>query len=479
MNLASRIRQPWPITVKVPIAVAGLMIAVGVLLSEHVLNRLQETQQSFLVDLSQSYLDGLSSAIGPSVLREDNWEVFDAIERAQSSHRSLRPIETVVVNAENRVIAASDPHRHPIGAAFKNSLIDGRFVFDADGASAKVSRLLAYPGRTAGAIFATFDTTHLANERRNVVLALALTNGILTLALALAGWMLMRRMLRPVSILSDHLGAARTERASQIAEPIIANTHGEFRRLFKAYNALVRSLGEREELSRRLAEEKRISSLGRLASAVAHEINNPLGGLFNAVATLKTHGHMEGVRDATLGLLDRGLQAIKDTVRTTLSIYRTDREPRPLEPTDFDDVILLVAPESRRRSVRVNLTRSIEGEIRFPSTPIRQALLNLLLNAIAATPAGGSILVDVTSNGEELMLEVIDGGNGMPDWAIAILTDQKDSLPPLERSGLGLWATSRLVSEMGGCIEVGRAVHGGAIVRIHIARHSRELAHVA
>lgn len=61
-------------------------------------------------------------------------------------------------------------------------------------------------------------------------------------------------------------------------------TRGEFAQLFKSYNSLVRSIRDREELSRRLAEEKRLSSLGRLASALAHEINNPLGGLFNARA---------------------------------------------------------------------------------------------------------------------------------------------------------------------------------------------------
>jgi signal transduction histidine kinase len=391
----------------------------------------------------------------------------------------LRPIETIVVNAGHKVIAASDPHKHPIGMMFGGALVDGQSTFDLNGETATVSRLLAYPGRTAGAIFARFDTTHLAAERRSVVLALAFTNGILTLVLALAGWMLMRRMLRPLSILSDHLGAARTDLAQQIAEPIIANTQGEFRGLFRAYNELVRSLGEREELSRRLAEERRVSSLGRLASAVAHEINNPLGGLFNAVATLKTHGHMDGVRDATLGLLERGLLAIKDTVRTTLSIYRTDREPRPLEPTDFDDIILLVAPEARRRSIGVSINRNVDGCISLPSTPIRQVVLNLLLNAIAATPDSGTVQLNVAADGHDLTIRVADEGNGMPNWAVTILTDGKSGLPPLERSGLGLWATARLVADLGGLIDVEQTDINGTIVRIRISYSPRELAHVA
>ncbi len=60
--------------------------------------------------------------------------------------------------------------------------------------------------------------------------------------------------------------------------------------LFQGYNALVHAERERANLAMQLAEEEKLSSLGRLASGMAHEINNPLGGLFNAIDTLKTHG---------------------------------------------------------------------------------------------------------------------------------------------------------------------------------------------
>ena len=81
--------RSWPITVKVPLAVASLMLLVGLVLSERVLSRLTDTQERHLIELSQSYLDGLSSAIAPSILREDNWEIFDAIARAQAVNKSL------------------------------------------------------------------------------------------------------------------------------------------------------------------------------------------------------------------------------------------------------------------------------------------------------------------------------------------------------------------------------------------------------
>ena len=72
--------RAWPITVKVPVAVASLMLLVGFVLSERVLSRLGDTQEQHLVELSQSYLDGLSSAIIPSIIREDNWEISTRLQ---------------------------------------------------------------------------------------------------------------------------------------------------------------------------------------------------------------------------------------------------------------------------------------------------------------------------------------------------------------------------------------------------------------
>ncbi len=474
--------RSWPITVKVPVAVASLMLLVGFVLSERVLSRLGDTQERHLVELSQSYLDGLSSAIIPSILREDNWEIYDAITRMQAINRSLHPIETIVTNGEGAVIAASDPRRHPVGSIVTPKRAGNEalpsFSFNAGADSASAVRILSYPGRVAGMIYAVFDTRHLAAERRDVVVALTVTNGILTILLAVAGWFLVARMMRPVRTLSEHLGVAQ-ELAVRIPDNLVAKTSGEFGRLFRAYNALVRSMKEREELGKRLAEEKRLGSLGRLASAVAHEINNPLGGLFNALSTLKSHGHLQSVRDGSLGLLERGLIGIRDVVRTTLTIYRTDVAPRNLSPADIDDLGLLIGPEARRKSVEITISNSLEDVVPVPSTPIRQAVLNLILNAVAAAPEGSEICVSAEVTPEELSIAVVDRGAGLPIPAAAVLTGRSGTPPPLDGGGLGLWTISRLVSDIGGTIVVEYPVAGGTAVKLTVPIAQMELSNVA
>src|SRR5918995_2933546 len=114
------------------------------------------------------------------------------------------------------------------------------------------------------------------------------------------------------------------------------HARGEFRPLFGAFNGMVEAVREREGLARQLADEERLASLGRLASGMAHEINNPLGGILNAVDTLKQHGGRPEVRSRTLDLIERGLKGIRDVVRSTLVTYRADHDgTRSLQPEDI------------------------------------------------------------------------------------------------------------------------------------------------
>lgn len=453
----------WPITFKVPVAVAILMLVAGAVLSERVLDRLGDIQQRHLRELAQGYLDGLSSAVGPSVLRDDVWEVYDAIARARDQYKGLRPSEAVVTDPRGAVIAASDPRSHAVGSAFVPS--ESRpFAYESGSATARAHRELSYPGRTIGHLYATFDTSHLAAERRDVIATLLFTNGILVAFFAAAGWLVVARMMRPVRVLTEHLGASSDGVAVPIADWEVERSRGEFRRMFRAYNDLSTSIAERDDLRKRLAEEERLGSLGRLASSVAHEINNPLGGLFNAISTLRSHGHLPAAREGAIGLLERGLAGIRDVVRTTLAVHRPREGARSLRPEDVDDLLVLVAAEARRKSVRVAVTDRLAAEVPIPSGPVRQALLNILLNAIAAAPPLSVVELAAAGTPEAVTFEVRDRGEGLPTEAAAMLTDP--ARLPTAGAGLGLWTTRGLVSEISGVLETETLPGGGTLVRM-------------
>lgn len=462
-----------PLTVKVPLLVAALMIVVSVAVSQRVMSKLIETQERQLKNLAETYLDALSSSLVPPMLRDDMWEVFDILDRSRRLYRALRPVETVVVNRNGIVIASTDPLRtpslQPLPGFFAQRLGTREIAIAKEAGRAYVQRQLVHQALPLGAIYMVVDIRHLLAERTNVVATLVATNALLTLLLATIGYWAVRRMIAPMRVLADHLTASADREPQAIAGALMPPPGCEARRLFDAYNRLVESERQRRELMLRLAEEERLASLGRLASGMAHEINNPLGGLFNALDMLKRHGAEASVRASAIRLLERGLKGIRDVVRATLDTYRPERTPRPFAPADIDDVMILIGPEAQRKRLRVEKHVDLAGPINAPSAPLRQALLNLALNATAASAKGGTLNIAAAVCDGVLRLDVSDSGKGLPASARAILLAEGGLPAPLPGSGgLGLWLVSRAVSSLGGRIGCGKSRFGGARIWVEI-----------
>jgi signal transduction histidine kinase len=214
---------------------------------------------------------------------------------------------------------------------------------------------------------------------------------------------------------------------------------------------------------------------------MAHEINNPLGGLFTAIDTLKRHGAEMNTRNATLDLVERGLKGIRDVVRAALMSYRAERDVRHLSRDDIEDLKLLLSPEASRRGVLLQWRNDLTGQVALPANSVRQIILNLVLNACQAAPTNSLATVSIAETSDAIVLQVEDAGPGMPTAAVAMLTGTADRPAPIGHgTGLGLWMTNRLIREIDGIMSVGRGLGGGALVTVSIPkRQEMELSHVA
>lgn len=478
--------QEWPISVKVPVVVALLMVIVGAIMTDQVLRSFSRAQEKHLRELAGAYLDGLSAALSPHVLRQDTWEIFDVLERSTQGYRGLDLLWTTVATADGAVLASSNP------ALFK---VDGRLpepvlrrfsagadlvMSEADG-QAHLGRVLTYQGRTIGGVYADVSIKRLAEERSAILMSLILSNALVTFALAGAGYLAVRRMMSPIRTLAYYLGRGRSGSPELIPETHGLTPKSEFGRLFSSYNRMATAIHEREEMAVRLSEEEKLGSLGRLTSALAHEINNPLGGLFNALDALKRHGDKPQVRTTSLGLLQRGLEGIRDVVRSALHVYRISPTHRILTPSDIEDIKLLIKPEVKRRKVRLQWDNEIDRDLSVPAAAVRDISLNLLLNACTVTPEGRSIAFHARILDGDIVIAVRDEGGGMPE-RIKVYLERKDSgaAPIEDRAGLGLWMIRRLTDEIGGSIQIDvRPAEGTTIILTLPISHEEAGRHVA
>jgi signal transduction histidine kinase len=460
----------WPLAWKVPLLVAGLMVGIAVMISQVVLSRLASDQENNLRVLTDTYADGLSAAVLPPTIRADIWETFDALDRARSHYSGVDTRFVVVELPDGTVLAASDPGRFPVRSTFpaefaQHFLTKGGLAIDDRAGRAWLSRTLLVEGFSVGRILAEIDIAELLRVRRDVLRALVLVNGALTLVFAAIGYFALKRMLKPLSVLTSYVERVREGCAEPIPEGSRPRIATEFRQLFDRFNAMARALNERESLAARLAEQEKYAVLGRLASGMAHEVNNPLGGLFNALDILRRHGGDASVRESTINLLQRGLVHVRNVVRSSLVIYRREDSSPSTGAADIDDLRLLIEPEAVRKSITLDWSNKLRGKLPVAAGSIRQATLNLLINACAATPSGGSVGLSADVEEMALVIEVRDDGPGLPSALARFLVAPPDEAMPAG-DGLGLWIVRRLVADEDGAIQVVRDANPRTIVRV-------------
>lgn len=446
-----------PVTLRVPLVAAAMMILLGIVAGQSVLAALGRVQAERLSEIARLHVDGLSVALGPSVLRQDVWEVYDILDRARSVYDGQRLLLSVVADERGRVLAATDPRRAPLGedvARFEEGAVSPDMLRMTGEPALRVIAPLSYQGREVGRIVTELDVTDLLAERRNVALWLLFGNAAATILLAFGGWYAVARLLRPLGVLvqamDDSKGAPRPIDAAEIP-----SGDASLARLIATYNRMTTEMERRTEAERRLAERERFVSLGRLSSSLAHEINNPLGGLLNAADTIQNYaGRPEVVRESA-ALIHRGLRHLRDVARAILDQNRLDRAGQPLRHEDFEDLRLLFEPEVHSRSQVLDWTieASASALARSPATQVRQIVLNLLLNAGAAAGPAGEVALHVTERSNSLRIMVSDNGPGFSPFDLARLMGP-GALPP--GGGVGLRLVRDLVTGLGGTIQHGR-----------------------
>ena len=213
-----------------------------------------------------------------------------------------------------------------------------------------------------------------------------------------------------------------------------------------------RLIEENLQLERRLAEGERLAALGRMAATVAHEVKNPLSAIKSIAQVMREDERLVKSFDRDLELIISETDRLSGTVSQLLSFAR--RQPPAAAPARADELtcstVELFRAQAQKRGVtlecRVEVEDTLDGQ---RATSLRDALSNLVLNAIQATPRGGTVRVECAREGGELLWAVVDTGPGVADdlaaqvWEPFFTTRQRGT-------GLGLAIVRKRVEDAGG-----------------------------
>ncbi len=240
-----------------------------------------------------------------------------------------------------------------------------------------------------------------------------------------------------------------------------------YRRAAAALEEANRELRESQEQIRRA---DRLSALGEMAAGLAHELRNPLAsvkGAFEIVAAKVSPGSPEA-EFAEIGA--RELSRLDDLLKRFLSYARP--HPPQLRQAWLDDVIrhvvALLGPEAERAGVEMTVdgTEAVP-QILVDVEQIQQVFLNVLLNAIQASPRGGRVQLRAGRDGSSAVVDILDEGPGISVEHRARVFDPFFTTKE-KGTGLGLAVSARIVAAHRGDIEVQTAPGGGTCMRIRL-----------
>jgi signal transduction histidine kinase/DNA-binding NarL/FixJ family response regulator len=214
---------------------------------------------------------------------------------------------------------------------------------------------------------------------------------------------------------------------------------------------------QRRQREALLVSEK-LATAGRLASTVAHEINNPLESVINLLYLARTADKPEE-KDQYLGWAEREINRVAHIARQTLGFYRESAQVAAVYVSGVIESLLQVY-QGKLRAKKISVAANVDDNLHVTARigELNQVLSNLITNAIDASATGGHVTITAsarTAEGhDEVEILVVDDGVGIPDADMSQIFEPFFTTKKDVGTGLGLWVVKQIVEGYQGTVHV-------------------------
>ena len=229
-------------------------------------------------------------------------------------------------------------------------------------------------------------------------------------------------------------------------------------------SAVGRDITAHKRTQNALAAAEKLAANGRIAAAVAHEINNPLEGIVNLLYLIEKHPSGDETVRQYARMAQEEVSRVSRLAREALSSYR---QPSQQSQTSVDVCALLesfldlFSHKITARGVKLQRQLETSRSINASDAELRQVLSNIVGNALDATPGGGTIKIRAydshswsTSRQPGIRILIADSGHGIRPKDLTNLFSPFFSTKGERGTGLGLWVSAGIVKKYGGSIRV-------------------------
>ncbi len=252
---------------------------------------------------------------------------------------------------------------------------------------------------------------------------------------------------------------AEVERAAAIANQLAVAAENA-----RLYEDLRGSYAELARAQQQLIQRERLAALGELSAVVAHEVRNPLGVIFNSLGSLRRLVRPSGDAKMLFDIVEEEADRLNRIVGDLLDFARPstpELRPEILERVVEDAIGAALA----QQGTRIELARELDPAVppvAMDARLVRQAVINVAVNAVQAMPRGGRIVIRTRREGAQALLEIEDSGAGIPEEVKERIFEPFFTTKA-SGTGLGLAVVKRIVEGHGGAVSV-RSVPGSGTV---------------
>jgi PAS domain S-box-containing protein len=216
----------------------------------------------------------------------------------------------------------------------------------------------------------------------------------------------------------------------------------------------------RVEFEAALRESEKLAAVGRLASSIAHEINNPLEAVMNLIYLAQRSEEMPEQK-ALLATAEKELQRVAQITSQSLRFYKQSTKPQAIGSAELlDSVLDLYLPRLENAHIRVERREHSVQSFVCMQSEIRQVLNNLVRNAMDAMGWGGRLLIrsreatDWRSGDHGVLITVADTGTGISPESLKNIYKAFFTTKGISGTGLGLWISCEIVERHRGKLKV-------------------------